>query len=112
MAVRLEVEHEALVTDAVSVWSASALSALIDLIVPTHHRSVAISGEFFRRRSAHHLDLCPIFAMVRAPVSEFACANGVPETPATTPAWKRDGWNSVCVDGVVSRSSEPETLIP
>jgi hypothetical protein len=40
MAVRLEVEHEALVTDAASVWSASALSALIDLIVPTIARSL------------------------------------------------------------------------
>ena len=78
-------------------WSPPSLSRYERLVFPApgvpSPRSMPIFSQCCTRRA-----------------SELPCANGVPEPLSTTTAWKRHGWNGVCIGGVVSRACEPSIL--
>lgn len=88
----------------------SSLRDVIDPSISQSQSAVIFSGtrvfDLLPESFAHFL------AMLRASVSDLACANGVPETLAFPTARQPDRWNGLCIGGVVSRFRDPSSLIP
>jgi hypothetical protein len=63
------------------------------------------------RRCAAQLEVAMATVLGLLPEQITMTVNTVEQSETTTTAWKRGGWNGVCIGGVVSRSCEPATLI-